>query len=132
MVVSKMHDWLYGHFGIPFNTAYIPSLFSSFTQDMTFLERLQNTFLATVIVPQIDYYMDPMREHVEKYFGRKLTSISELYQDVSVLLLNTHHSISDIIPTTPGIIEVAGLHVRDDQQQLSPVNIKHNDYIIIQ
>ncbi|XP_034948011.1 uncharacterized protein [Chelonus insularis] len=123
LVVSKLHDWLYGPFGVPFNTAYIPSLFSSFSQKMTFLERLQNTFMKTIIVPQINYYMEGQIPQVEKYFGRKLSSMSELYDDVSLLLLNSHHSIYDNIPTPPGVVEIGGFHVNDDQQEL-PSEIK--------
>ncbi|KAG8034235.1 hypothetical protein G9C98_001320, partial [Cotesia typhae] len=120
MVMSKMHDWLYGHFGIPYNTAYMPSLFSSFDQSMTYLERLQNTLASAVIVPQINYFKQEQLMHMEKYFGRKLTNMAELYEDVSIVLLNSHHSLYDIIPTPPGVIEIGGLHVHDDQQELTP------------
>ncbi|KAK0175125.1 hypothetical protein PV327_008904 [Microctonus hyperodae] len=118
-VLSKMHDWLYSPFGVPFNTAYMPSLFSSFSQSMTFLERLQNTFIGTIVTPQINYYLEIESEYVEKYFQRKLSTISELYNDVAIVLVNSHHSLNEIIPTPPGVIEVGGLHVHDDQQILS-------------
>ncbi|XP_057336618.1 UDP-glucosyltransferase 2-like [Microplitis mediator] len=120
MVVSKMHDWLYGPFGVPFNTAYTPSLFSSFDQRMTFLQRLQNTAVSSIIVAQINYYMENQKIFVEKYFNRKVASIMDLYDEVSIVLLNSHHSLYDIIPTPPAVIEVGGLHVHDDQQELSP------------
>ncbi|KAK0092119.1 hypothetical protein PV326_002159 [Microctonus aethiopoides] len=118
-VLSKMHDWLYSPFGVPFNTAYMPSLFSSFSQSMTFLERLQNTFIGTIVTPQINYYLENEREHVEKYFQRKLSTIYEVYDDIALVLVNSHHTLNEIIPTPPGVIEVGGLHVHDDQQVLS-------------
>lgn len=120
-----MQDWLHGPFGVPTNTAYMPVLFSSYSQDMTYFERLKNTLLSLIVVTQINYYMDAEREHVEKYFGRKLSSMNELYNDVALLLVSSHHSINEIIPTPPGVVEVGGLHVHNDEQQLSPVNIDH-------
>ncbi|XP_015125431.1 UDP-glucuronosyltransferase, partial [Diachasma alloeum] len=120
ITTSKLPDWLLGPFGNQLNPSYIPSLFSSASQRMTFWERLQNTLITNIITPQINYYMEAEVKQVEKYFGRKLSSMNDLYKDVSLILVNEHFSLNDIKPLTPDIIGVGGLHVVDDDQQLTP------------
>ncbi|XP_063985572.1 UDP-glucosyltransferase 2-like isoform X2 [Diachasmimorpha longicaudata] len=120
ITTSKLPDWLVGPFGNDLNPSYVPSLFSSSSQQMTFWERLQNTLMQNIIVPQIDYYLEGEMEQVEKYFGRKLSSMKDLYKDVSLILVNEHYSLNDIKPLTPDIIAVGGLHVIDDDQHLTP------------
>ncbi|XP_015110869.1 UDP-glucuronosyltransferase [Diachasma alloeum] len=120
VVTSKLPDWLLGPFGNHLNPSYIPSLFSSASQRMTFWERLQNTLMTNIITPQINYYMEAEVKQVEKYFGRKLSSMNDLYKDVALILVNEHYSLDDIKPLTPDIIGVGGLHVVDDDQQLTP------------
>ncbi|XP_015121995.1 UDP-glucuronosyltransferase [Diachasma alloeum] len=120
LVASKLHDWLFDPFANPLNPSYMPSLFSSFTQRMTFWERLTNTFIMNVIGLQINYYLREQVEHVEKYFNRRISSLNALYDDVSLLLVNEHFSINEIKPATPDVIDVGGLHVHDSDQRLTP------------
>lgn len=121
LVLSKMHDWLYSPFGNSFNPSYVGSIFSSFSQEMTFFERLINTYVYNLVTHKFDYYVEEQRYHVEKYFGRKLDSIQQLYDDVSIMLVNSHYSINDIRPLTPDIIDIGGLHV-ESKSELSAVN----------
>nr|UEN71108.1 UDP-glucosyltransferase 332G1 [Meteorus pulchricornis] len=120
IVTSRMQDWLHDPLGVPLHTAYMPSLFTTSSQSMTFMERLRNTFWVKILIAQINYYVEKECEHVEKFFGRRLSSMSELYDDISLVLVNSHHSINGIMPMPPGVIEVGGLHVYDDHQELSP------------
>ncbi|XP_011297292.1 UDP-glucuronosyltransferase 1-9 [Fopius arisanus] len=120
LVASKMHDWLFDPFANPLNPSYMPSLFSSFSQRMTFWERLTNTFVMNVIGLQINYYLNEQIEYVEKNFNRRISSINDLYNDVSLLLVNEHFSINEIKPATPDVIDVGGLHVHDDDQMVTP------------
>ncbi|XP_063972367.1 UDP-glucosyltransferase 2-like [Diachasmimorpha longicaudata] len=120
LVASKLHDWLFDPFANPLNPSYMPSLFSSFTQRMNFWERLTNTLITNVIGLQINYYLREQVEQVEKYFNRRISSLNELYDDVSLLLVNEHFSINEIKPATPDVIDVGGLHVHDSDQRLTP------------
>ncbi|XP_015110876.1 UDP-glucuronosyltransferase 2B19 isoform X2 [Diachasma alloeum] len=116
----KLPDWLLASFGNNLNPSYMPSVFSSSGQRMTFWERLQNTLLTNALTYEVYRYMETEVEHVERYFGRKLNSIKDLYNDVSIILVNEHYSIHGIRPTTPDIIAVGGLHVADDDEILRP------------
>ncbi|XP_043268662.1 UDP-glucosyltransferase 2-like [Venturia canescens] len=119
MSTSKVMDWMNLPLGNPSSTAYVPSIFSGFSQHMSFFERLQNTVISGIIKIQYWYYMSEQLSLVEKYFGIKVDSMSELYKDISVMLVNTHPSFDFIRPLTPGIIEVGGLHVTDGHDELS-------------
>lgn len=114
-------DWQIEPLGNPLNPSYMSSVFSGSNQRMTFRERLKNTLITHFITNLVHYYKEAELKHVEQYFGRKLGSVKELYKDISILLTNEHYSINAIKPTTPDIIGVGGLHVFDDNQQLSPV-----------
>ncbi|XP_015121996.1 UDP-glucuronosyltransferase 1-9 [Diachasma alloeum] len=117
---SKLQDWLFGHFGNPLNPSYMPSYFSTFAQRMTFWERLQNTLLISSVCIQFDHYLKTQISQVEKHFGRRISSIDELFNDVSLVLVNEHFSTNDIKPATPDIIDVGGLHIYDNTQRLAP------------
>ncbi|XP_063972366.1 UDP-glucosyltransferase 2-like [Diachasmimorpha longicaudata] len=116
----KLQDWFFSPFANPLNPSYMPSYFSTFAQRMTFWERLQNTFLVNNARVQFDYYLKGQITQVEKYFGRRISGLDELYNDVSLVLVNEHFSTNDIKPSTPDIIDVGGLHTYDNTQQLTP------------
>lgn len=52
-----------------------------------------------------------------------LPHIKDFYSDVALYLVNSHHSLHGIKPMTPGIVEIAGLHIKDEDDPLSPVRL---------
>lgn len=110
-----MLDWLYLPFGNPVNTAYFKSLFSQSSEQMTFIERLKNTLTFNNVIFQTNYYMEHQRYHVEKFFNIKLSSIQELYDDVGIVLFNSHYSINDIKEVVPAFVDIGGIHVNQNQ-----------------
>lgn len=131
MVTCSFHDWLNELSGNPFNLAYMPSLFSTFEQQMNFKERVLNFLLSYMITAQIHYYTSFQMENVKKHFGIQDTSILDLYGDISLYLVNSHPSLHGIRPMTPAVVEVAGLHIKDDGEQLSPVRLNKLAFSII-
>lgn len=123
VATTTIPDWLYLPFSNPFNTAYMSTSLTSYNQEMTFYERLVNTLVSHIVSPMFHYYLEEECDYVEKYFNRKLSSIQELYDDVSLLFVNSHYSINEIRPTTPDIIEIGGLHIGGTGQELTPVII---------
>ncbi|KAH0546855.1 UDP-glucosyltransferase 2-like [Cotesia glomerata] len=120
ILTGKLDEWLYEPFGVPYNPSYTRNSHASITRERTFFERLENFVLYLFTTSKIKYYMNAEIEHVKKYFGRQLNSISDLYKDVSLVLINWHHSL-DIMSAPPRIVEVAGLHVHDSGEKISPV-----------
>lgn len=118
-VCSTLHDWINYQTGNPLNTAFVPSLFSAFGTNMTFWQRLTNTLLSNFVSVQIEYFTSYQRESVKNNFGIDVP-IADLYKDMSLVLVNSHHSLHGVRPMTNQIIEVGGLHVTDEGDSLSP------------
>ncbi|XP_003700629.2 UDP-glucosyltransferase 2 [Megachile rotundata] len=117
VVTAGSDEWFTEKLGNPFNPSFVPSLFTSYDQKMNFWQRLMNTFLTNMVAFQLDRYVNPQQQYVQKYFGINAT-ITDLYHDLDLLLVNSHHSLLGIRPLTMGIVEVGGLHVKDDGKPL--------------
>ncbi|TGZ54174.1 UDP-glucosyltransferase 2-like isoform X1 [Temnothorax longispinosus] len=114
-VATVFHDWLNEVSGNPMNPAYIPSFFSEYGQNMNFKERLTNFLMTHYLSWQMHYYMNTYQlKFVKEHFGMDLPHIKDLYSDVALYLVNSHHSINGIRPMTTNVIEVGGLHLKDD------------------
>jgi len=124
-VASVFHDWLSEVSGNPLNLAYIPSLFSMYTQRMNFTQRLTNVFLSNYISTQIHSQTNSQLEFVKKHFDIDVPHIKDLYRDVALYLVNTHHSLHGIRPMTTNVIEIGGLHINNDET-LPPVCLNEN------
>jgi len=120
-VAISFFDWLNEVSGNPLNPAYIPSVYLPSDQRMNFMERLTNFLLIHYFSWQMHYYSNSQLELVNKHFGMDLPHIKDLYYDVALYLVNSHHSLNGIRPMTTNVIEVGGLHLRDDDNSPSPV-----------
>ncbi|XP_014479876.1 PREDICTED: UDP-glucuronosyltransferase 2B19-like [Dinoponera quadriceps] len=120
LVNVNFPSWFNELSGNPFNPAYVPVTFSSFGQQMNFKERVLNFFEAYLSSAQVLYYTSFQVEYVKKYFGMKDTAISDLHNDISLYLVDSHPSLHGIKPLTPAVVEVAGLHIKNDSVTLSP------------
>jgi len=125
MVSSSLFSWIDNVSGNPNELAFVPNIYSTFNQRMTFKERLTNVVMHHWLTTQMAYYTKPQSRKVKENFGIDLAHINELYNDVSLYLINSHHSLNGIRPMTTNMIEVAGLHLRDDDP-LVPVCLKEN------
>ncbi|KYN31800.1 UDP-glucuronosyltransferase 1-9 [Trachymyrmex septentrionalis] len=119
-VASAFHDWLSEMSANPMNPSYIPSLFTEHNQDMNFKERLTNFLLMHYLSWEFHYYTNKQLKLVNEHFGMNLPHITDLYNDVSLYLVNSHHSLNGIRPMTTNVIEVGGLHLSDEGDPLSP------------
>ncbi|KAG7207212.1 hypothetical protein KM043_008890 [Ampulex compressa] len=120
VLTSAFHDWLGGPLGVPLNPSYVPSLFSAYNQEMNFWERLKNTFLMNFISFEMNRHTSHQIKYAKEHFGLDVNSIDDLYKEVSLLLVNSHHSLNGIKPYHPMVVEVAGMHVKETDDPLSP------------
>ncbi|XP_043518142.1 UDP-glucosyltransferase 2-like [Frieseomelitta varia] len=119
IITSGFPEWLSSYIGNPYNPSFTPGIFQSLSQRMTFWERLQNTVLTNLIAGQIISHMNKQSDFVRKYMNID-AEIPDLYRNVAAILVNSHYSINGINPTTPGVIEVGGLHINENSDPLSP------------
>ncbi|KAG8303495.1 UDP-glucosyltransferase 2-like [Homalodisca vitripennis] len=115
-VSSTMLPWASERIGLPDNPSYIPNYFVNYSPEMTFFQRIFNTASLYFINTLYYYHSDlPVWRLAENVFGEKLPPIEEINRQTSLILLNSHFSLSQSRPFTPNIIEVGGIHIGDVQ-----------------
>ena len=114
---SVILPWTNSRFGNPDNPSYMPSQFSKSSDKMNYYERLLNTLYQEVLKITYELFITrPSQIIANKYFGQSLPPLSELARNASLLLLNTHFSITKPRPFVPNIVEVGGMHIQEPQQ----------------
>ncbi|VVC34923.1 Hypothetical protein CINCED_3A009476 [Cinara cedri] len=99
----------------PHNPAYMPDLTSRYASNMTFAQRTTN-FVATFFYIAMNrvFYLPKHRTLVDKYFvypgyeGR--SDLTEMLQNISLTLINSHPIIGSAVPMVPSYVNVAGMH----------------------
>ncbi|KOX67538.1 UDP-glucuronosyltransferase 1-8 [Melipona quadrifasciata] len=119
LITSGFPEWLSSLTGNPHNPSFMPGIFQSLSQRMTFWERLQNTVLTNLMSRQIIYHMNKQSDFVRKYMNID-AEIPDLHRNVAAILVNSHYCINGINSMSPGLIEVGGLHINENSDPLSP------------
>ncbi|CAB3222586.1 unnamed protein product [Arctia plantaginis] len=112
LLTSSMMHWCPDRIGVTDNPSYVPILSSEFTSEMSFMQRLENTFMN--VYYKIWYrYAIQLKEKamIEKRFGRRIPDLQDLGKNVTAMMLNTFHSLNGVRPLLPGVIEVGGMHL---------------------
>jgi glucuronosyltransferase len=131
MISSIILPWANDRIGNPDHPAYIPNYILPYTQHMTFGQRLINT-VSNQILKLGHYYFSelPMDKLSRQYFGPDVLPIEELKKKkTSLILVNSHFSLNIPRPAVPTVIEVGGLHIKENGK-LAEVSYLHkqNDY----
>jgi glucuronosyltransferase len=110
---TTLMPWAPGKVGNPDNPSYIPLLFSPSIDKMDFAERLWNTFWYLFYQLHHPILMDaPAYKIAKKHFGESLPAMSLLARNTSLILVNNHFSLNRPRPLVPGVVEVAGIHIK--------------------
>lgn len=105
--------WTPGRVGNPDNPAYIPTHFVVSSDKMNFFERFINTFWNIFHKLQYPFVMDaPAYRIAQRHFGESLPALSQLARNTSLIFVNNHFSLNRPRPLVPGVIEVAGIHIK--------------------
>jgi glucuronosyltransferase len=105
--------WTPGRVGNPDNPAYIPTQFVTSSDKMDFVERLINTFWYIFHKLHYPFLMDaPAHRFAKQHFGQSLPALSRLARNTSLIFVNNHFSLNRPRPLVPGVIEVAGIHIK--------------------
>ncbi|CAM6032173.1 unnamed protein product, partial [Sphagnum compactum] len=131
-----MMTYHYDRVGMPKITSYMPTLFSSHSTKMTFMERFYNWFVAHS--HNFIYNMATNRginKILKKHLGNDMPDIQELVKKTSLIMVNQHFSLSGVKPLTPAVIEVGGIHI-EESKPLDPelqrwLDTAHNGVILI-
>ena len=119
---SILYEWMNLPLGDSVNPAFVPNSNKGSTEYMNFPERLINTFWYFYMRHIFSYYSQPQNNYVEKYFGPGFPGIDELQKNVSLLLVNSHYSLNGVRPLTSTVVEIGGVHIKDNEEKLALVN----------
>jgi glucuronosyltransferase len=120
---SVLMPWANDRIGNPDNPSYIPNLFQSYSDKMVFVERLLNTvdtFVDKWIVYPLLFDL-PGRSIGSKHLRVALPPLADIAARGSLILVNSHFSLSKPRPLVPGVVEVAGIHIDRPPNKLSQV-----------
>lgn len=120
--------WHFDSIGSPIIPSFMPSLFTQYSDKMTFMDRFYNyinvygmKFLHQTL---INSYTNTF---LRQQFGEAIPPIDELERNASLIFLNQHYSVTGAKPFLPSIVEIGGIHMKDEKP-LEPVR-KRNIYI---
>ncbi|XP_046806360.1 UDP-glucosyltransferase 2-like [Lucilia cuprina] len=100
--------------------AYTPRITSSFTERMNFKERLINMWHHILMLWHLEFVHKPLHDAFYKeYFPKAQRSLEKLRQNISLILLNQHFSLSFPRSYVTNMIEVGGFHIQHKAQNLS-------------
>ncbi|KAF5270902.1 hypothetical protein FQR65_LT17760 [Abscondita terminalis] len=100
---------------VPASPSYVPNLFPPFPDEMNFIARLQN-FLTSAFLAVFDMvFVQPQKSTVTKYLPNS-PSADEIYEHISLVLLNTHFSLESPRPYVPQMIQVGGLQLEESTE----------------
>lgn len=118
---TSLYPWLPPLIAQPACLAFVPSNVLSFTGPMTFWQRLYNTVRTYFDQWYFDYLTRREQDKlIREHFGPDMPSVRELERKVSLILINSHIALNGIAPRTPAAVDVAGIHVQDEDQKLQP------------
>lgn len=109
---QSLFTWFSDRFATPDNPSYIPNPLLRFTDEMCFLERIENTW--SWLAQNVIYYLISDRgsnEYLRKYVGDGLPPLQDIARNMSVVLVNSHFSLTFPKAQVPGAIDVGGMHV---------------------
>lgn len=105
-------QWLNERFANPDNPSYVPSNMMDFSDEMEFLERVENALVYAVHSLFYKYAIaGPSNGIAKKYFGDDLPPLSDLAANTSLMLVNAHFSLTLPRPQVPAVVDVSGIHV---------------------
>lgn len=95
--------------------SHVPHFLLTYTDDMTFFQRWNNAALSLFEwVLRWYIYIPNQNEIAKKNFAHlePLPSIDDLMKNVSLMLVNSHTSITPPRPSMPGLIYIGGAHIK--------------------
>lgn len=107
--------------GSPVIPSFMPNLYTSLSDRMTFWERARNLLYYCVQDIGMSLINDPKQQAVlDANFpdDANMPSLEALQRNVALVLLNTHVSYGGPRPYAPNMIEIGGIHIERNVQPL--------------
>ncbi|KAK9881061.1 hypothetical protein WA026_014406 [Henosepilachna vigintioctopunctata] len=98
--------------GNPAWPSYAPDIYSSYTSEMTFFQRLDNTVIFVINELIRNLVTLPTQNKMVQMHFPGAPHITEYYHRASIVLLNGDLSVNEPLPKVPGAIDIGGFHIR--------------------
>jgi len=110
---SGMASWVAQNMGNPEHPAYVPNQFLSYSHEMTFVQRLKNTYM-NILTPILrkKLILNRLETTIQHFLNDSSFSISDVDKSASMTLVNNHHAFSFPRPLMPNTVDVGGMHCR--------------------
>ncbi|XP_031621869.1 UDP-glucuronosyltransferase 2B15-like [Contarinia nasturtii] len=99
--------------------SHVPNRFLPYGDDMSYLERVHNVIVSAYEWAFRNWVLLPKQNAIaQRYFGHlakpglPLPNVGDFYQNISMIFVNSHPSISKPRPLMPGIIQYGGAHIK--------------------
>lgn len=109
----------------PQNPSYLVNHLLTYTgRDMSFAQRLINALATHFGAVGYHAFSDgPSTELVTRHFGSSTPPVPDIVRRrTALVLVNTHHSLTQSRPLVPNVIEVGGLHIRQPEPHAANVS----------
>lgn len=102
--------WSHSWFGTPANPSYIPVLFLDHSDQMNFLERVENAVIYVLHKLYYDFVVATDSDGVaRKYLGVGVPG--DFMNGASLVITNVHYSLTRPRPLAPNVVDVGGIHI---------------------
>lgn len=112
-IPNNLLPWHIDRMGNPSNPSYIPTLISGYLSPMNFWQRLHNLVIYTTSV--VMHNLNTLKQNdktVKAILGPDTPSLYDTTRQTSVFFTYTHPSLNPVTPLVPGIVEIAGAHIK--------------------
>ncbi|EZA49786.1 UDP-glucuronosyltransferase 2C1 [Ooceraea biroi] len=114
---TLMYPWLHELIAQPENLAIVPNIYKNVNFPMNLWQRTYNVFSFLYCKLYFNYLTISQDDIVRKYFGPNLPRIRNM--NLALVLVNSHIALNGIQPMTPALVQVGGIHIREDDTPLS-------------
>lgn len=112
-VPNNMLPWHAERLANPSNPSYVPTIMGEYLSPMDFWQRVHNTMIYTLSV--VLHNLITLRQNdetVKAILGADTPSLYDTVRQTSLFFTNTHSSLNPVAPLVPGVVEIAGVHIK--------------------
>lgn len=96
----------------PDSISFAPNILTPIVGKMNFWQRLENLWSNVLIrVARQLSHIPKQRELFKKYISSDVDFDEVLYNNISLLMVNSHVSFNNPLPQVPAVVEIGGYHV---------------------
>lgn len=111
---SAILPYYYHRLGIPLLASHVPISFLGYSDKMTLPQRITNWFSVHVLLLMKRLLMDRSDDAIlRQKFGDDMPSVTDISRNISIILVNTHYSLSGPRLLSNKVIEVGGVHIKE-------------------